>query len=267
MTTSLPPSLVTRLEKVATDNGFDRELPSESAWLSFASTQAPLRIWLTVAEEHQFLLAVSQLNVARSLRSEQAVDGNGSWPFGAQGVAAVADIPTLHRIVRRAFQLSKSLPDELLHVFEKKTEALPRTTEAERLVVQRVGQEVFRQGLMDYWDGRCAITGLSVVTLLRASHIKPWAACASDAERLDVFNGFLLGPNLDAVFDCGLITLSDDGRVVVSENLPATDRQVLGLDVPQCISRLDDGHRRYLSFHRTHVFENQTLSDGRRRPE
>lgn len=263
MAISLSPSVVTRLEKVATDNGFDRELPRDAGWLSFASTQAPLRIWVTAAGEDQFLVAFSQSNVARSLSADQPVGENAPPPLGAQGATAVADIPTLHRIVRRAFQLSKSLPDELLHVFERRTAALPRTTEVERLVVQRVGQEVFREGLIDYWDGRCAVTGLSVVTLLRASHIKPWAACASDAERLDVFNGFLLAPNLDAAFDRGLITLSDDGGVVVSDKLRSVDRQVLGLEVPLRVSRVDDSHRRYLSFHRMHVFENE--SDGRSR--
>jgi len=35
-----------------------------------------------------------------------------------------------------------------------------------------------------------------VSRLLVASHIKPWADCTTDAERLDVFNGLLLAPNL-----------------------------------------------------------------------
>lgn len=42
-------------------------------------------------------------------------------------------------------------------------------------------QDVFREGLLEYCDGRCAISGLSVPELLRASHIKPWAHCATDA--------------------------------------------------------------------------------------
>jgi hypothetical protein len=95
----------------------------------------------------------------------------------------VADMPALHRLLRRAFQLSCTLPDELLHAFEKKVAALPKTTEAERLVVQRVGQDIFRAGLIDYWEGRCAITGLAIPELLRASHIKtrassPWPMTA-----------------------------------------------------------------------------------------
>jgi hypothetical protein len=37
--------------------------------------------------------------------------------------------------------------------------ALPRSTEAERLVVQKMGQDLFRGGLLEYWEGRCALTG------------------------------------------------------------------------------------------------------------
>jgi putative restriction endonuclease len=258
MTTNLSPSIVTRLEKVATDNGFDRGLPPDIGWLGFASTQAPLRIWLTAVGENQLCVAFSQSNVARSLGAESDAPSAGPLPTGTHGACTVSDIPALHRLVRRAFQLSKALPDELLHVFEKKVASLPRATEVERLVVQRVGQEVFRGGLIEYWEGRCAVTGLAVVPLLRASHIKPWAVCANDSERLDVFNGLLLAPNLDATFDCGLMTVADDGAVVVSEELKAEDRRILGLDTSLRVGRLDDAHQTYLAFHRERVFRGKS---------
>ncbi|MCC6553078.1 MAG: HNH endonuclease [Polyangiaceae bacterium] len=146
-------------------------------------------------------------------------------------------------------------PDELLHAFQTRAAALPRTTEAERLTVQRVGQDLFRGGLLEYWDSRCAITGLAVVELLRASHIKPWADCAADAERLDVFNGILLAPHLDAAFDRGFITLADDGAVIVSSALAEPDRRILGLDAPLRIRSLHEGHRAYLPWHRERVFK------------
>ena len=38
--------------------------------------------------------------------------------------------------------------------FKAKTANLPRTTEAERMVIQRIGQDVFRDALMDYWGSR-----------------------------------------------------------------------------------------------------------------
>jgi hypothetical protein len=131
----------------------------------------------------------------------------------------------------------------------------PTTTEAERLAVQRVGQDVFRAGLTKYWHGRCAVTGLAVPELLRASHIKPWAACETDGERLDLCNGLLLAAHLDAAFDAGLMTIEDNGRVVVSERLNAVARALLGLERPVEVMRLTDGHRRYLAWHREKVFE------------
>jgi HNH endonuclease len=76
------------------------------------------------------------------------------------------------------------LPDAPLREFETRVADLPRTTEAERLVVQRIGQDIFRGRLMDNWQGRCPLTGITDPALLRASHIVPWAECESDAERL-----------------------------------------------------------------------------------
>jgi len=254
MTTALSPVTLTRLEKAAVDNGFDQELPREGDWLGFASTQCPLRIWLGSFGGAVFLATFSQQKVARAL-GEYGTPMAAPLPKGALGGRTVTDIPSLHRLVRRAFQLSKTLPDELLHSFEKRTAALPKTTEAERLVVQRVGQDVFRHGLLEYWEGRCAITGLAVPELLRASHIKPWAECSSDAERLDIWNGLLLAPHLDAAFDRGFITVADGGAVVVSAALDTATRETLGLVEPLRVRALHEGHRAYLPWHRERVFK------------
>ena len=254
MTAHLTPATITRLEKAAVDNGFDQELPRQGDWLGFASTQAPLRLWLSAFSDAVFIAALSQAHVARAL-GEYGTTVVSPLPTGAAAGRSVVDIPALHRLVRRAFQLSRTLPDELLNQFAKQTATLPRSTEAERLVVQRVGQDVFRAGLLDYWDGHCAVTGLAVPDLLRASHIKPWAACASDAERLDVFNGLLLAPHLDAAFDRGFITVADNGQVIVSPRLSDDDRKLLALDVPLRVGRLAPGHRSYLAWHRAEEFK------------
>jgi hypothetical protein len=257
----LSPVISSRLEKAATDNGFDQELERQGDWLAFASTQCPLRIWLGTFGDAVFLATFSQQNVTRAL-GQYGTPMAAPLPKGAFGGRTVTSIPELHRLLRRAYQLSKTLPDELLHTFEKQTVALPRNTEAERLVVQRVGQGIFRHGLLEYWEGRCAVTGLAVPELLRASHIKPWADCASDAERLDVFNGVLLAPHLDAAFDRGFISLADDGAVVVSSALESHDRQLLGLDASLRVRGLNDGHRAYLPWHRERVFKGIAAGRG-----
>src|SRR6266542_1866965 len=116
-----------------------------------------------------------------------------------------------------------------LERFRAETAALPRTTEAERLLIQRVGQDVFRDALMAYWGGRCPLTGISEPALLRASHIVPWAECG-DEQRLDVHNGLLLSALWDAAFDRGLVSFADDGTVLSSPQLSETARKTLGLD-------------------------------------
>lgn len=242
-----------RLEKAAYDNGFDVEGPRIDDWRTFTSSQTTLRIWLSGIGDALFIVAVSRWEVF------EALDGLGiTWknplPPGAPAARSTGDLSALHRLLRRAFQLSRALPDEPLQVFLKKTATLPATTEAERLVVQRVGQDVFRNGLIDYWEGRCPLSGLAVVELLRASHIKPWADCETDAERLDVFNGLLLAPHLDAALDRGFMTLDDHGHVVLAQSLDAGARSALGLDGGLPAAPLTDAHRAYLSWHRARVF-------------
>jgi hypothetical protein len=235
---------------VALNNGFDLARPAPAPWRSFASTQAPLRLWFAAEAPEILLLAISQHNVAQEMGGFEV---RPMMPEGARGVRTFQSLAAMGEAVRRAFRLSKTLPDELLHGFSQRTAGLPKTTEAERWVVQRIGQTLFRDGLLEYWQGRCALTGLAVPELLRASHIKPWAACETDAERLDVFNGFLLAPHLDAAFDRGFFTLDDDGVMRVSTALPSEARSLLGLVEP-LQATLKDGHRRYLPWHRGHIF-------------
>lgn len=258
MPSTLPATTAAILEKAAIDNGFELELPAHARWLVFGSTSAPLKIWLTQDTEGGPIVALSRLDVAAAL--EDGVASHADLPDGATTSRQVRDAASLHRLVRRAWQLARSLPDEPLVAFQKQTAALPRATEAERLVVERVGQNIFRERLLEYWQGRCAVTGLAEPALLRASHIKPWADCATDAERLDVFNGLLLAPHLDAAFDAGFITIDDGGAVVVSPALRAESRALLGLAGPQRLTSIAPAHRAYLRWHRAGVFRQDAPS-------
>lgn len=250
----------TRLRKAATDNGFDLEQPSVDHWLPYMSTKSPLVIWLSGDDENHLFVAVSRSNVARELAAF-GVQSRLALPADAVDAIEIRTFEVLHQFLRRAFQLSRTLPFELLHTFQVSTAALPKTTEAERLVVQRLGQDIYRRGLIEYWEGRCAVTGLDTIELLRASHCKPWADCADDAERLDVFNGFLLAPHLDAVFDRGFMTLSDNGAVVLSKYLSDAARNSLCLNGDLSVARLTNAHRSYLIWHRQRIFR-QDASDN-----
>ena len=120
-----------------------------------------------------------------------------------------------------------SLPNHAAGIYAEeiaKIEAQPPTaTEALRFVKQRICKILFRQALIDYWGGACAVTGLDLREALRASHAKPCAKCDTDAECLDVFNCFLLSANFDALFDQGFLTFGNDGLAILSGSL--TDQQ------------------------------------------
>ena len=126
-------------------------------------------------------------------------------------------------------------------------------TEVERLVRQRVGQNKFRDALLEYWGGACAVTGVNIPGVLRASHAKPWAECASDAERLDVFNGFLLSANLDALFDRFLISFDDHGVLMTAPALAGLDLLPLGIVPGMKLRWVNALHKPYLALHRTRL--------------
>ena len=146
------------------------------------------------------------------------MDQVASLPLDANGAVHLAEYGELYQLLGRVTDLAKTKPDRLVEVFVAATQVLPESTEVERLVKQRVGQNIIRNALIAFWQGRCALTGLAVVPLLRASHIKLWSECANNQERLDVFNGFLLAPHLDALFDGGWITRNWQPILVVHLN-------------------------------------------------
>ena len=124
-------------------------------------------------------------------------------------------------------------------------------TEKERLVSARIGQGLYREGLIKYWQ-KCAVTSCDEIPLLRASHIKPWRY-SSDEERLDVFNGLLLSPNLDLLFDKGFITFDIDGKIQISLRLSEKNLIKLGVNINSLIVT-HKNHQPYLDWHRKNIF-------------
>lgn len=247
-----PPDFTTRtaLEKAASDNGWRVKLPYEGGWVARRSTTAPGQIWLAAAGPNgPWFAALDRADVARALDAPAAdLPGPGVARF------TVADRDEFDDLVRRIYELARALPPEPLETFRRRLErAPPGATEALREVRQRVGQEVFREALMDLWSGRCPMTGITDPALLRASHMKPWADCTSDAERLDPFNGLLLSALWDAAFDRGLVSFTDDGRALFSPRLSAAARARLEPDAAQALP-LRPEHLPWLAWHRDRVF-------------
>lgn len=188
--------------------------------------------------------SIEHAGVAREL-PESKLPGPGAKTI------AIRTLYELHRALDRTYRLIVSLPTVPLVAFEHGTADLPRTTEAERLVVMRVGQEIFRKALMDYWSGTCPLTGITDPALLRASHIVPWAECETDSLRLDVYNGYLLSSLWDAAFDAGLITFSGEGKPIAAPALGASAFRALRLDESPVVKGITNVHELMLLRHNT----------------
>jgi putative restriction endonuclease len=90
--------------------------------------------------------------------------------------------------------------------------------ETRRVVTeQRIKQNFFRRAVLSSYRGRCCMSGLSEARLLVASHIVPWSK--DKANRLNPCNGLCLSAIHDRAFDKGLVTLTDDFEIIVSEEL------------------------------------------------
>ena len=121
--------------------------------------------------------------------------------------------------------------DEIIEDVEaiKSNKTLTETTK-EALIQARKGQGAFRRQLEYRWGGCCAVTGCRQREVLRASHIKPWRQATHD-ERLNPCNGLLLSANIDALFDKFLLSFKDNGTMLLSERIPASERKLLQLPV------------------------------------
>jgi len=120
-------------------------------------------------------------------------------------------------------------------------------------VKTRLGQGAFRQKLIGYWNG-CAVTQYPDTALLVASHIKPWRY-SSNEERLDPYNGLLLTPNLDTLFDSGMISFDENGKILISESLDPSALTALNVEHSLKLRSLSKETAQYLKYHREFIYQ------------
>lgn len=241
------------IEKSGHDHGLEHVLASEADSVVLGSARHPARVEVTLSNPGY---AIRLIRGPATLLPE-LVRSFKDWNHDGDVFAAVSEA-SLADFIRRVSALAQALPNQAAVDFETQVAqalaVLPpsdiQSTEVQRMVRQRVGQDRYRQALVDYWGGACAVTGLSLQPALRASHAKPWSDCGTDAERLDVFNGFLLSANLDALFDKYLITFSDAGGLLVSPAISYADKQTLGLASQLSLRWVATAHKPYLDYHR-----------------
>ena len=82
----------------------------------------------------------------------------------------------------------------------------------------RLGQGAFRVLVADAYTRRCAITGERTLPVLQAAHIKPVSQSGPNL----ISNGLLLRSDLHILFDKGLLTVTRNLRVEVSQRVRDT---------------------------------------------
>jgi predicted restriction endonuclease len=142
---------------------------------------------------------------------------------------------------------------EEIESHENEYKSLDRT-DKDSIIKSRIGQGIFRDGVIQLW-GSCAVTDLKNLSVLRASHIKPWRD-STNQERLDPLNGLLLQPTLDHLFDMGLITFGNDGIIRISDKLSKEDILKLHLSNDVKLHKLPEGVMPYMEYHRNYIFNN-----------
>lgn len=245
---NIPIVTESNLRDAAFDHGYRIGPEQAAGWMFFRSASAPAEVALAaVSAVGPFILSVQHAGAAREM-IDRGFDQATPCAKGHAVAFVFADLEQLYAGVSQVYRLSMSLPTLPLERFQQETAGLGET-EAEAVTRVRIGQDIFRGALMDYWNGACPLTGITDRELLRASHIIPWAECSSDAQRLDVHNGLLLSSLWDAAFDAGLISFGDDGKPIASPVLSDIAAEELFLSTAPPLS-LTPAHRENLAWHR-----------------
>ncbi|MBB5984469.1 HNH endonuclease [Sphingobium lignivorans] len=141
-------------------------------------------------------------------------------------------------------------------------EALPWHGPIDRatmLVNRAVRDRQFRKRVLDVYDCRCALTGMKLINgggraEAQAAHIMSVAAGGPDL----VNNGIALSGTVHWMFDRGLISLSDDGEILLSRKINDIEgvRRLIHDDQKARfpISLAHRPHARYLDWHRRECF-------------
>jgi putative restriction endonuclease len=144
-------------------------------------------------------------------------------------------------------------------------EEMPFTSEQERdrksFAVSRIVRDrIFRQIVLRAYAERCAISGLKFINgsgraEVAAAHIRPVERNGPDI----ISNGIALSGTVHWMFDRGLLSLSDDLRILVSRQVNDPDgvRALVNKSGYALAPRrsLERPHPSFLRWHREHCFK------------
>jgi HNH endonuclease len=117
-----------------------------------------------------------------------------------------------------------------------------------RGVKRRSGQGRYKLDVVKLWQS-CSVTGCINPNLLVASHIVAHKNSELH-EQLDPHNGLLLTPNLDRLFDRGLISFDENGTILIARRVDAETRQHFGIHAGMKLRHIPRPTAPYLARHR-----------------
>ncbi|MBQ0141081.1 MAG: HNH endonuclease [Kurthia sp.] len=140
-------------------------------------------------------------------------------------------------------------------VHTERNSLIPVITETEAAARRkmRVANEKFKALVAPYWNHKCALCGIELPELLRASHAKPWRECTSK-ERLDPYNGLLLCRNHDALYKQGYIAFDGTGLIHISDRIPSMNYAMYDIHAKMRVLRTEN-NKPYFRWHRKYVFQ------------
>ena len=171
-----------------------------------------------------------------------------SLKFGQNGWGQDSRVKSVSKL--GATQVSKTEDDREESKILQRTNLKPR--EKENLVKSRRGQGIFKSNVY-LVENRCRVTGITIKQHLIASHIKPWSK-SDDKEKIDGFNGLLLAPHIDHLFDKGFISFEDNGKLLISPKLSNAVLIKLGVPTSMNVGAFNANQCKYLQYHRKKTF-------------
>jgi predicted restriction endonuclease len=122
------------------------------------------------------------------------------------------------------------------------------STQKIQMVNSRRGQGIFKAQVRQI-ERACRVTKVTNPRHLIASHIKPWYK-STDAEKLSGFNGLLLAPHIDHLFDKGFISFKDNGNLILSNQLDNSILDNWRIDKNINVGSFRNEQQHFLEYHR-----------------
>ena len=152
------------------------------------------------------------------------------------------------------FTVNGSQKSEAIEVSKIEKDITLSKTEKEAIVKARIGQGLYRDKLLKKYSDGCIITHINIPEVLIASHIKPWSV-SSNSERTNGENGFILSATYDRLFDRGLISFENDGKILLSNMITTDNAKKLELENGRTYDiKFNPGMKDFLAYHRDIIF-------------